>query len=234
MTIGPGQDNSLEERISILADTVGFEGLDRADLAPLAELAQIRRYDKGGLIFAEDDPGDYFRTVAQGRVKVAKSSASGRLFTTLVARRGDTLNAVVLFDGSAHFFSARALDRVAILQTKRSHFLDFVALHPRVAAQIISTLGRIVQAGYDRAIGMFEERVEERLQKILFMLHSKFGPTLNFTSSELADLAGTTTETTIRVLRQFKEEGIVKTSRGRVSILRPERLGQHDGAPYLI
>ncbi len=234
MTSGLVVDMPLEERISVLGQTVGFEDLGRAELLPLARLAGARRYAKGQLIFAEGDPGALFRTVAQGRVKVAKSSASGRLFTTLVAQRGDTLNAVVLFDRSPHFLSARALDQVTVLQARRRDFLDFVALHPQVAAQIVSVLGRIVQAGYDRAIGMIEERVEERLLKILFMLHVKFGPTLNFTSSELADLTGTTTETTIRVLRQFKDEGILKTSRGRVSILRPERLGEYGQEPFLI
>ena len=234
MTTGSVKDTTLEERIAVLEVTVGFEGLDRAALATLARLAEVRLHAKGQLIFDEGDPGEFFRTVAGGRVKVAKSSASGRLFTTLVAHRGDTLNAVVLFDGSDHFFSARALDQAAILQTKRRHFLDFVALHPQVAAQIISTLGRIVRAGYERAMGMIEERVEERLLKTLFMLHAKFGPTLNFTTSELAELTGTTTETTIRILGQFKEEGIVETARGRVSILRPERLRVYGQEPFLI
>jgi len=42
------------------------------------------------------------------------------------------------------------------------------------------------------------------------MLYSKLGPTLPFTRQEIADMAGTTTETAIRVMSRLKARGIIR------------------------
>ena len=41
---------------------------------------------------------------------------------------------------------------------------------------------------------------------------------------EIADMAGTTTETAIRVMSQFKERGIIRSTRGRTVILNRDKL----------
>ena len=56
------------------------------------------------------------------------------------------------------------------------------------------------------------------------MLSSKLGLTLPFTRQEVADMAGTTTETTIRVMSQLKNRKIIRSVRGKVIIIDKEKL----------
>jgi CRP/FNR family transcriptional regulator len=56
------------------------------------------------------------------------------------------------------------------------------------------------------------------------MLFIKFGTTLSLTREELGELAGTTTETTIRVLSKLKAGGIISSSRGKIVILDQGKL----------
>ena len=58
----------------------------------------------------------------------------------------------------------------------------------------------------------------------MLMLSSKIGPTLPFTRQEIADMVGTTIETAIRVMSQFKDRGIISSVRGKVTILDKEKL----------
>jgi CRP/FNR family transcriptional regulator, nitrogen oxide reductase regulator len=67
-------------------------------------------------------------------------------------------------------------------------------------------------------------RVEKRLLKVLLTLYQKFGGTLDFTSNELAELAGTTTESTLRVMARLRRSGVIQTRRGQIQILRAENL----------
>jgi CRP-like cAMP-binding protein len=63
------------------------------------------------------------------------------------------------------------------------------------------------------------------------MLFIKFGTTLSLTREELAELAGTTTETAIRVLSKLKAAGIISSTRGRIVILNQAKLqalAEHD------
>ncbi len=72
---------------------------------------------------------------------------------------------------------------------------------------------------WDACSDLAGERVEQRIAGILVMLSSKFGPELPFTRQEIADMAGTTIETTIRVMTRFKENSIIKSARGRITVL---------------
>jgi CRP-like cAMP-binding protein len=56
------------------------------------------------------------------------------------------------------------------------------------------------------------------------MLSAKLGSTLPFTRQEIAGMAGTTTETAIRVMGHLKERGIISSVRGKVTILDEEKL----------
>jgi CRP-like cAMP-binding protein len=89
---------------------------------------------------------------------------------------------------------------------------------------IISILGHAVDSANGRIIDMMEKKVEQRLLKVLNTLQKKFGQELNFTSGDLAELAGTTSESALRAMARLRDMGIIKTGRGRISILDPERL----------
>ena len=56
------------------------------------------------------------------------------------------------------------------------------------------------------------------------MLSARLGATLPFTRQELSDMAGTTTETTIRILSQWKDRGIISSVRGKVTIADESKL----------
>jgi len=91
-----------------------------------------------------------------------------------------------------------------------------------------------VHSAHERLMDMVGERAAQRILNVLNMLCSKFGTTLSFTSEELADLAGTTTETTIRVMSQLKKSGLVSSSRGKICILDEANLKHLSYGPYLI
>jgi CRP/FNR family transcriptional regulator len=71
---------------------------------------------------------------------------------------------------------------------------------------------------YNRIVDIIGEEVELRVVHSLFMLANKFGPNLLLKREELANYAGTTTETAIRILSKLRKKGIVSSSAGRGSI----------------
>ena len=214
----------LEARVDLLGEAMGFEGVDPQAREELARRSFVRRFEKGEFVFHEEDPPDYFHIVAQGRVRVSSMTLSGKRFTAVVADRGSSLNAVVLFDAVPRFLSAQTMDEAVVLFTARQDFLDFVLKHPKVAVNIITILGRLLQSGYQRTMALMEERAEQRIINVLYVLFKRFGETLKFTNKEIAELAETTTETTIRTMRHFRESGLIQSKWGLIRILDPARL----------
>jgi CRP-like cAMP-binding protein len=200
-----------------------FVGMDERQLSEIASAAKPHHFKKGDFIFHQGDPPNFFYVVQQGIVKTFKVSALGKHIIVKISSFGDTLNASALF-GEKHFLSAQAIDGVVVLSIKKKDFFSFVKKYPLIAMNIVTILGRGLDSEYERILDLVGETVEQRLCNFLFMLFSKFGTTLSLTREELADLAGTTTETTIRVLSRLKAAGIISSSRGRIVILNQTKL----------
>src|SRR5208282_5993825 len=84
---------------------------------------------------------------------------------------------------------------------------------------IITVMAQRLNREYERIVDIVGEEVELRLVHSLCILAMKFGTTLSLTRQELANFAGTTTETTIRVLSKLKKRGVISGSASRGEII---------------
>jgi CRP/FNR family transcriptional regulator len=175
-------------------------------------------FAKGSFIFTEGDPSNFFYVVYDGLVQIYKTSGSGKNVTFTIAGRGDTLTASAL-SIDYYFVSAQAMQDVTVLRIGRKEFLAFLSKHISVAMGIIELMAQRLNTEYERIVDIVGEEVELRLVHSLCLLSCKFGSTLTLTRQELANFAGTTTETTIRVLSKLKKKGVISCSATRGEIV---------------
>ncbi len=195
-----------------------FRGLSVNDIKELSSHAIVVHYKKGTPIFVEGNPADFFYVVQEGLVKVFKSTSTGKVLTFTVAGRGDTLNATAV-SGNNYYMSTQTLNDVTLLKIGRKPYHSFLAEHPSIAIELIGMLSTRLNRECDRVVRLLGEDVEQRLIISLFTLARKFGTNLSLTREELANCAGTTTETTIRVLSRLKKQGIIGCAAGRGGIV---------------
>lgn len=211
-----------------------FSSLNENELAELSRLAIERSFKPEEFVFWEGDAPDYFYTVIEGRIKILKYSSSGKEFIIAFFGSGEMFGEVAVFEGKPYPASAQAVADTKILGIKKDDFLSFLAGRPRVALGIINILGGRLRDAQSRLKDLAGERVEQRLARILLMLSSKLGPTLPFTRQEIADMAGTTTETAFRVTTQLKDRGIIRSARGKIIILDETKLKLLSEGPPLV
>ena len=116
------------------------------------------------------------------------------------------------------------MTKTRVFGIKREDFLRFLAGRPQVALRIISILSGRLRDAQGRLRDLAGERVEQRLARTLLMLSSKLGTTLPFTRQEIADMAGMTTETAIRVMSHLRGREIIRSARGKIIILDETKL----------
>ena len=201
-----------------------FSGSSEEELAELAGLAARRSFVPGEFVFWEGDAPDSFYIVIEGRVKVLKHSSLGKEFIIAFFGPGEIFGEVAVFQDRPYPASAQAAADTKVLRIRREDFLSFVAQRPQVVLRIISVLGERLRDAQGRLKDLAGERVEQRLAGTLLMLSAKLGATLPFTRQEIADMAGTTTETAIRFISRLKDGGIIRSARGRITILDKTRL----------
>ena len=210
---------SIKDKVDLFKRGLGFEGLADSAIQELAQLATVKSYAKGDIIFLPNEPCHHFQIVARGLVKVSIYAPSGFRLTYLLAEQGEPLNLIGPFTGAIRPISAEALKKSLILCINREEFISVAFNYPIIFSNSISILGRAIDSANRRILDMVDKRVEQRLARVLSTLHTKFGSTLNFTSSELAELTGTTTESALRALGRFRKIGAIRSGRATIQIL---------------
>ena len=211
-------------KVKVLKHSPIFSGLGEEELAELAGLAVERRLRPGESVFWEGDAPEWFYMLAEGRIKVSKMSSLGREFIIAFFGPNEMFGEVAVFENRAYPASAQAVAETSVLAIGRADFLTFLAGRPEVALRTINVLGGRLRDAQGRLRDLAGERVEQRLARTLLMLSSKLGATLPFTRQELADMAGTTPETAIRIMSRLQAGGIVRSSRGETVIVDEARL----------
>jgi len=211
-------------KADILKRSLIFSCLSREELAELSGLAIERNFQAGEYIFWEGDAPDWFYIIADGRVKVLKHASSGKEFIVAFFGTSEMFGEVAVFEDKPYPASSQALTKTKLLGIKKNDFLAFLSKRPQVALRIINVLGGRLRDAQSRLMDFAGERVEQRIARTLLMLSSRLGSELPFTKQEIADMAGTTTETAIRVISRLKSAGIIRSGRGKMTILNETRL----------
>jgi CRP/FNR family transcriptional regulator len=211
-------------KVKVLGGSLIFSSLTKDELDELSQLVIERSFQAGEYILWEGDAPDWFYIIAEGRVKILKHASSGKEFIVAFFSAGEIFGEVAVFEDRTYPASAQAVTETKVVAMKKANFLAFLASRPQVALRIINVLGGRLRDAQSRLMDFAGERVEQRVARILLMLSSKLGSELPFTKQEIADMAGTTTETTIRVISRLKSAGIIKSGRGKMLILDETRL----------
>ena len=189
-------------------------------LKRLERIAEQRQYRRRQVIHFADQPGDYVYLLCTGRVKIARVSEQGRELTLYLLEDGALFGETGLLESSDTYeLMAETLEDSLVVAFRRSDVL--AALHhslPATQALLELVSERRMLAENQVADLVFLE-VPKRLAKLLLRLHdsqggSKAGRTGQMlkgklTHQELANVIGSTRETTTLILNDFKRQGMI-------------------------
>lgn len=211
-----------------------FEFLDAEELDRLHSLCSSENLSKGEYVFLECDPPRKLYVVVKGEVKLLKQTEDGREMIVEMAYPGEIFGEEAIFDGQPYPMTAQALAEVELLSVTRTDFFTFLRDNPDLALEIITELGQRLREAQNTIRALAMERVEWRIARTLLMLSRKAGVVeadgvsidLPLTRQDIADMAATTVETTIRVLSNFKKLGLVETEKGKIIIRKKKELDE--------
>lgn len=203
-----------------------FAKLNQQQLQSLPEKLHRRRYQRGEVIFHEDDPADRMHIIVDGRVKISIASEDGREQDIALFQSGDCFGEMALLDGSNRSATATAMDLCETMVLFRQDFLDFLSDHPEVAADVNSMLIQRLRNANQMLGDIVFLDVPTRVAKQLLTLSETYAGDaaendaiiVPIGQDELARLVGASRETVSRALNSYRRMGIVNTSHRRITI----------------
>ena len=222
------------DRHQVIKKSPLFSPLPEATLKEISRLFIEEKYQRDDYIFFEGDLPEWLNIVKEGKVKLLQHSDTGKDIILQIYTSGDMFGEVSLFDRKPYGASAQAMEPSVILKLSRKDFLLFFGRHPFVATEMIMELGRQLREAHATIKSLAVDRVEQRIAQILLKLSNKVGVAekggvminLSLTRQDLADMAGTTVETAIRVMSRFTKTKILKPVNGKIFLLNLQTLQQ--------
>ncbi len=202
-----------------------FSDLDEQEMAAIAAAAPMRQFTPGELLFSPPQPMETLFILKQGRVRIFRVSPDGRALTTAILTPGTVFGEMLLLGQQMHDNFAEALDPVTVCVMSRSDVHRFLLSDARIAARISEILGdRVSQLERQLSDTVFKT-VPQRIATTLCLLADQEprrllarGIQIQLTHEQVAALAGTSRETTTKILNEYAEQGLVHLGRGRITI----------------
>ncbi len=214
---------------TVLDTAEPFAHLAAAERQRLAAVSRDHSYAKGETIFREGDPAESVCVVKSGRVHLMKFPESGQASTTCVMAAGETFCCLPALDRKPYPVDAVAAVDSVIVRIPTRAFHELMERNPTFLKESLCLFCDRLRQVEGRSC-MAHEPVERRLAQELLALSRKFGDRIPLTKHELAEMAHTTVETTIRTLSQLAKRGILRSARGTTTIVKRDQLERLAGS----
>jgi len=211
---------------AVLERTELLKSLSQPELQTLAGRTVRKLFSAGELLFSEGEPCNGLHIIAQGKVRIFKTSISGREQVLAVNGPGETIAELPVFDGGPYPASAIAIEDAEIAFISRRDFQAYCLEHPEVALKVLSVVG----ARLRRLVGLIEElsftTIRQRLIAVLVKLAESSGKKtqrgiefqLPATHQELANQLGTVRELISRNLMRLQAEGLLEVDAREIAV----------------
>jgi CRP-like cAMP-binding protein/ActR/RegA family two-component response regulator len=224
--LGAQYAKSLEGFNEFLSEVKSLE-----DLTKLSSDRKIRQYQKKETIFWEGSNPNGLFFIIKGKVKTFRTNEEGKELIVNLLGEGDFIGYQALLEESEYKESASALEATEMCLVSKEDFFSLIYKNSDVSRKFIQMLSDNLAEKEARLLNLAYHSVRKRIAEALVALQIKYqnnDQTGNFAMSlsreDLANMVGTSTESAIRTLSDFKEEKLIGINGGTITVLNFEKL----------
>jgi len=206
-----------------IADTSLFNGLPENQVNEIVRIAVEKKYGKGEIIFLEGDEGNGFYVVADGKVKIFKSSIDGKEQILHIYGQGNPFGEVPVFSGKEFPANAQAMLKSHLLFFPRIAFVELITTNPSLAMNMLAVLSMRLREFTVQIENLSLKEVPGRLASYLIYLadEQKSGTNifLPISKGQLASLLGTIPETLSRIFAKMNSRNLIDINGREIKLL---------------
>lgn len=220
---------------SVLVAPSNFLGqLSPEDYSDLLEIARVKSYVRGELVFAAGSPGETVYFLRSGQVKICQFSPLGREAILWFCLAGEIFGLAEVARGGGRVVNAQVCEASEVLAVSQSEFRAFIDSHPRVALLSLQVLSSRLRILGEMFCNLVADDVDTRIAKLILRLSARYGVRcgkeilldIPLTHQEIADMVGTTRQTVTSVLSQLRRQGVLSIENRRIRVESEEFLNE--------
>jgi CRP/FNR family transcriptional regulator len=204
-----------------------FSSLSTTEL----ELINNNRYEvsfkAGEIMFKQGTPSPHFLCLTTGLAKLYIEGYGKNLILSLVKPVEYILGPGIYVDNRHHYSASAVEDSTACLVDVTT-FRQIMRGNPDFADEFIRRISIMTIFNFEQFISLTQKQMNGRIADALFYLSDQiYGKNpfeMTISRQDLADLSGMSKESAIRILKEFKDEGILTVDGNNLHILNPQQL----------
>lgn len=207
-----------------------FQALTEEETEQLIPLEGIRFYKKGTQIYKEGARIKNCYFIYSGIIKIYQTGHEGKEQIIKFDREGEIFGFRSVIRHEPACSSVETLTDSILCQIPDNALLHLLKNKPEFAYDIVQLACKELGDSNRYIRDIAQKSVRERLAEVLLLLAGNFGVEkdgtlkLHLTREDISNFVGTATETVIRLLSEYKSEGLIESNGRKIKLLNIEKL----------
>lgn len=205
---------------------------DQHTLEKLMEEMSYSHFKKKQRVYAEGTNPHYLFYLKSGKVRTYKTNDAGKELTVGLYNAGEFFGYFALIENTVYKENAETMESCEIGTISKHDFENVVTRNKETATKFIRLLAEKVTEKEEQLINLAYNSLRKRVANAILFLYRKYKAEENdsyliqISREDLAHIAGTTTESLIRTISDFKNEKLISTESGSMKVLNEKKLAE--------
>jgi CRP/FNR family transcriptional regulator len=182
------------------------------------------------VVFYEGNRAEGLYLIKKGKIKLYQTGDGGKEQILKLVKQGDMIGYRSVISGDLNTETASVMEDATLCFIPKSTFFNFLHNNPEFSTSMMRVLSNDLKDAEARVVALAQKPVRERIAETILMLKDFYGEDENgsidfgVSREEIANMVGTATETTIRMLSDFKSEHLIELANKKIKILNHQGL----------
>lgn len=218
-----------------------FCALSPGSLERFESLKITNAYPKGSALFMQGQPAEGIYMLCQGRVKLCTYSSDGKTLILGIVEPGEVLGLSAVISDAEHEVTAEVLEPCQVNFVRKRDFMRFLSECPDGGINALLQLSRNYNAAHTQICSLgLSHSVGDKLAKLMVgwcengngngngkvrRADGGMDLRLSFSHEEIAEMIGSSRETVTRLLKEFRQRGLITLKGSALRITDVNKLG---------
>ncbi len=205
-----------------------FGGLCLTELNQIDDKRIEVHFKAGELIFKQGTPNMHFLCLTKGKVKTYIEGYNDKNLILGIVKPVEYILGPGIYADQMHHFSAMAIEDSMACLVDLATFKGLIRTNAEFAEDFLKKVSLQSIYNYELFISLTQKQMPGRIADVLLYMKDKVYESNPFRTTlsrqDLADMSGMSKESAIRILREFKDEGIIQVNGNEFEIINIDHL----------
>ncbi len=207
-----------------------LRAMSKEELKQVSDSKTTKIIKKGESIFEEGEKLNGVYCVRSGVSKLSKLSANGKDQIVKLASKGEVLGHRSVISQESTNLSAIAVDTMEVCFIPKESITTTLQKNPDFTLEVLRHMAHDLKEADDVIVNISQKTVKQRMAEAFLYLKNNFGEdadgflSLTLSREDISNVVGTATESAIRIISEFKKNGLIRTSGKKIGIKDERKL----------